>query len=317
MASVNKNVTKQPENKKTTGCKISKGLINFLIFLLVGIILMVATGLAVYFVFCVDPDTNSKDSTVNITTTVPPTTCPTVRPPSYCPTRPVCIDPPLCPVPTAVTCRPRPTTACLPCPTYAPCNAPNCAITCPTTTTTTTTTPKPIVLTESELYSVQSLDLVRRYPVRSYERLQVLIQMLEAGSEYYARAFTSRSCHKDYKFVCKYCTDRYEWLRCVFNNDVQGYAWPNQKFLVKEPNGFPKEFRSRAFESSRVAQFNKGANQLGDAQYLNRWINHEAMALWYEKVGDKVTKHCTACLANEKHLEHLECIVYQGYDRTL
>lgn len=307
----------QPNVNKSAGCKLSKGQINFLIFLLVAIILMVASGLAVYYVFCIPPN-NSE--VVNTTSVTAPTTtaCPTVRPPSNCPTRPVCVNPPLCPLPTAVPCPPRPTPACLPCPTYPPCNAPNCAVTCPPIIITTTTTARPIVLTENELYTNRALDLIRRYPVRSFERLQAAIQVLEAGSEYYFRTFTSRNCHKDYKRVCKVCTDRYVWLRCVFNNNVTGHVLSTSYtnyVLVKEHHTFPKDFRSRAFESARVSQYNGGTYQLEDAQYNNRWSNHEAMALTYDEPNGRKGQ-CTSCEADMRHRFNMECIVYAGYDKS-
>lgn len=288
-------------SSKDEGCCSSRQW-GIFFYIMGGIVLMIVSGLVVYYKFCSPLNTHydKPDMTPYLAAI-----CPPLPPPANCPKRPLCLEPPLCAPQPGRPCPPTPTPPCEPCPTFPPCTKENCGKTCPTIAP--ITVPKPVVLTEKEMLSERTIDLIKRYPVNSFERLQVVTQLLEFTYVKYFDVFQRRNCEHNVKKYCNYCTDRYNYLRCAMqNNVVENYYAdsdsPSRNKLVKEPDDFPSTFRNRAWKTAIYLTFDKSYSVRGE-DYHNQYACRKALSFWYDKPN---RKFCTPC--EDDNYNHMRCM---------
>ena len=265
-----------------------------------GLLLMIVSGVFVYYHFCQgDPaktptavaKTNLPATGVvarnNVCPMLPATNCPNLDTRPLCPALPCLAQPPpLCP--------PAP-----PCPTYAPCSAANC---CPTP-------PPNITMTDNEMVGNTTLNLINRYPVDSYERLQVVMQIMEKWFERYYFIYTRRNCDTAFhQRICVMCNDRYRYLRCVVQNSLNRHM-ETQTRLTHIPESLLWNINEKArWDSTNSAEtdFTKG---LGPADYAHSLYGNMQKAL---SLGKSVTvagtpNYCAPCDGEDREA-HTKCI---------
>nr|CAH0111054.1 unnamed protein product [Daphnia galeata] len=168
-------------------------------------------------------------------------------------------------------------------------------------------------LTETEMTSNTAFSLITRYPVNSYERLQVALQLVEFSLEFWTRTFTLRNCRHDSRRTCAVCKDRYHYLRCIVENDLDSsqeipretrFEGRNQNYVNEPSNNrnriyalmdrldrnnsrqwFQEDIRRRALNSAREEQFHKYTESDVDKwrwglryeEYVPLQINQRAM----------------------------------------
>ena len=341
--------------KKSNSSCLSEEKWYFLLFVFIGLVLMAASGVIVYYKFCIpDIALNPSDGTrIMPGKSLEARNCPPPLPAPNCPpppqNLPFCNAPPPCPAVVALPCPANPAQNCKLCPVHPPCSAANCQPPLPCPTPPAVPVPKEIPrLTEKEITSNTALSLITRYPVNSYERLQVAIQLVEFSLEFWTRAFTLRNCRHDSRRTCTVCKDRYHYLRCIVENDlVSNQEIPretrfddNNQNYVNEPTNnrnriyalmdrldrnnsrqwFQEDIRRRALHSAREEQFHKYTESdvekwrwgLRYEEYVPLQINQRAMTFWIDKAGTPNRRHCTPCEGTSP-LNHMNCTAYPHY----
>ncbi len=156
---------------------------------------------------------------------MPPPNCP--PPPTNLP---FCNAPPPCPAAVALPCPANPTQNCRPWTVHPPSSASNRQPALPCPTRPPVPVPKEIGrLTETEMTSNTAFSLITRYPVNSYERLQVALQLMQFSLEWWVNAFTLQNCHHDNKRVCIQHLTRA--LRSIFTRITMKSALKTFNFL--------------------------------------------------------------------------------------
>jgi hypothetical protein len=190
--------------------------------------------------------------------------------------------------------------------------------------------------------NTRAFDLITRHPVNSYERLQVALQLMEFSIEWWANAFTVRNCIHDIRRVCTVCKDRYHYLRCIVENDLdsnkeipKATRFVNEKYVNEPSNNmnhiyalndrgnrywFPEDIRRRAHHSAKEEQFQKYFETDVDMwkwglrydEYIPLQINQRALSFWIDKAGTPNRRHCTPCEGTNP-LHHMSCTAYPHY----
>lgn len=318
-------------NGRASNCScMSRQKWFFLLFVFIGFILMTATGLIVYYSFCIPTGVETE---IICLPPAPATSCP--APPSNLPP---CTSPPTCPPIAALPCPNSPAQTCRPCPTHPPCTTSNCQPFVCQAQPPTEIRP----LTEPEMTNTRAFDLITRHPVNSYERLQVALQLMEFSIEWWANAFTVRNCIHDIRRVCTVCKDRYHYLRCIVENDLdsnkeipKATRFVNEKYVNEPSNNmnhiyalndrgnrywFPEDIRRRAYHSAKEEQFQKYFETDVDMwkwglrydEYIPLQINQRALSFWIDKAGTPNRRHCTPCEGTNP-LHHMSCTAYPHY----
>lgn len=243
--SVKKNLTSKLMDQSARLALTIGGLI------LLGLLLMTATGLGVYFGFCV-----KAGSTLNSTTSQL-LTC-------NCTIKPKCKVTRLCPVEKAEPCLAHPLmpvpidpNACLT-PCQPECRPENCmnstSYDCPPIPAAppTSTQVPPFHLSPEQLASRTVLEWVTSYPPNSYGRLQVLTQLMEFGVENYVNKMSRRNCDNPFK-ICTFCQDRFEFLRCAMKMKITGnkFGYRNTNKMSALSANFAKDFSYNAYYYSK------------------------------------------------------------------
>lgn len=157
-------------------------------------------------------------------------------------------------------------------------------------------------LTEEQMMSKTVLEWVMTYPPNSYERLQVLTQLMEFGVERYVRQMSRRNCEKPYK-LCTMCNDRFEYLKCAMRMRITAnkLGYKETYKLSRIPSTFLEEYAYNAYWH--------GTN----GGYLKEWSSQGLInafeAFWF--VNDS-GEECTWCSADSNPWKHNDCI-YQPY----
>lgn len=323
----------------------------FLLFVFIGLLLMAASGLITYYLFCTPNIViNPSDGTrIFHGKKLEARNCPPSLPALNCPPRPTnlpfCNSPPPCPAVVASPCTANPAQNCR-CPVHPPCMASNCQPALPCATLPPVPVPNEIRrLTETEMAMNTAFNLITRYPKKSYERLQVAIQVMEYSLEWWVNAFTLRNCRHDNKRICTVCKDRYQYLRCIVENDLHSnkeipketrFDHKNQQYLDETSNNgnrmyafmdrldrdnsrqwFPEDVRRRALHSAKEEQFNKYTESdvekwkwgLRHEEYVPFQINQRALSFWIDKPGTPNRRSCTPCEGTSP-LVHMNCTSY-------
>lgn len=265
--------------------------------ILTGLLLMTATGLTVYFGFCVNqPVTNTTSDTSQLIVcncSLPPP-CPVTR---LCPEE--AVEP--CPLHPIISTTFDPNTCLTPC--QPECHPRNCLLTPPPDCRTTTTTQTPhFRLTDEQMMNQTVLEWVMAYPPNSYGRLQVLTQLMEFGDESYVRVMTRRNCKHPFR-ICTICRDRYQFLRCAMKMKVTA-----NKFGYKNTNKLsrmdPKFAENYAYLSIKQAEFYNRSLDYSTAEGLIGAYR----AFWF--ISDDGSQ-CTWCQDDEDAAKQIRCI-WQG-----
>lgn len=325
-----------PNTKTNLGNGRCKNQFLFSVFVVIGLILMAASGLVVYYVFCVpaQPFTDNAvmDNKVDVSVVCPPPVAPTncPAPPDNLP---LCNFAPTCPPIPAVPCASVPAQACRPCPTHPPCTAWNCQpVTCPTAAP--NRVPNIIGnLSSYEMTNTKAIDLIRRYPPNSYERLQVAVQLMGFSIEWWVNTLTVRNCRFDKRRVCTFCKDRYRYLRCIVENELDSNRYTdresgnaNRIYMFHDRDGrdwFPPNFRHRVDHSTKNEAYTDKQDPNYDVTYGMETDTYEhffktqkALSFWIDRPGTPNRRHCTPCDGNDS-MEHVKCTTYAHFDWAL
>ena len=310
------------------------------------VILMISTGLVVHYGFCQGHSTKSAAnlntqrsafavarSQHNLTFERDATWhCPV---PANCSSVRDC-ERPLCPGEVLLPLQPCPTTPEPPCTQSPPCIQ-QCGTTCAPTGMTRTTEPPNITLTIDDMTRTETVELIKRNPVQSFARLQVIINLMENWFERYHTIYTRRSCgfaanaiynpqpqpapapcdfrQCDSRRICPLCNDRYDYLRCVFLHPVDKAKDPKKNKLISIPSNANQIFNGKAFFSSYDGKFEDKLT--ADPKYLSyadytESLNHNmqgAMSFTFG-TGPKPPA-CTPC-DGEVAKTHMQCITHRG-----
>ncbi|KAI9552453.1 hypothetical protein GHT06_022819 [Daphnia sinensis] len=308
----------------------------FLVFVVIGLILMVVSGLVVYYVFCVPPQPSTGNAVIDNKVDVS-AVCPPPVPPTNCPAPPddlpLCNFAPTCPPIPAVPCTNVAPQACRPCPTHPPCTAWNCQpVVCPTAAP--IHVPNIIGnLSTYDMTNTKAIDLIRRYPPNSYERLQVAVQLMDFSIEWWVNLLTIRNCHFDKRKVCTFCKDRYRYLRCIVENELESNRYTdresgnaNRIYMFHDRDGrdwFPSNFRHRADHSTKNEAYTAKQDPNYDATYGMETDTYEhffktqkALSFWIDRPGTPNRRHCTPCDGSVA-MEHVKCTTYAHFDWAL
>lgn len=279
---------------------------NQLGFILGGIVLggvavSVATGLIVYYVFCVNQLPNANDVIQSqgqlCNCTFPP----------FCPPTRLCSKDPVesCPINPLMPEIPDLNTCIVPC--QPECNERNCKIpppaSCPPIITQAPSKQvPPFHLTRQQFSNQSVLDWVRAYPPNSYGRLQVLTQLMEYGVENYVRMMSRRNCQQPFR-MCTFCQDRYEYLKCAMRTKVTANKLERKEaYILKEiPADFLEKYSYKAYWHSN------GNNYL--LPDSSQSLIDAFQAFWF--AADDGTE-CTWCSKDTNVWRHLDC-VWCGY----
>ncbi len=279
--------------------------------ILVAIVLMIVSGLVVYYGFC-STDAKSVASsdfgsnfTWNNLSKVGSAgrNCP-VLPNPTCPARPTCA-PSACAPPAAQPCPPPAQN----CPTFSPCASHFC-----TTCVPTTTRPRDITLSVANMTGSNTLDIIRPHPPGSYNRLQVVIDLMKNFFEKYYQIHTRRNCEHNHRRICNMCGDRYDYLRCVVIHNVSRQKADSNHKLKPIPEGFNKAYNDKAQGSARSGTWDKGPSSLEGSDYSESLYNNMqgALALEFGPPG-KDAPHCTPC-SGESAVSHMTCVAEKSLD---
>ena len=287
-----------------------KQWIKVIWFLVYSLFLILSTALIVYYAFCQGDPTVSLPANVAAKTTnmARARNCPL---PVVCSSRPKCPEPPLCPLPPAQYCPTTPAPCCSPCASIPPC-VPQCRRTCAPATT--TTVPPNIVLTLDQITGDDALNVIVHHNVRTYARLQAAINLMENWFEKYHNIYTRRSCVDTPKGqvprrqLCPLCTDRYQYLRCIFLHDVNRAKDTSNRKLKAIPAGALEDISKRAYQSSKDSNFIDLSEEfqtkyLSGVQYTQFKNNMKGAMSFLFNEND----YCTPC-ATEDSKEHMKCI---------
>lgn len=270
-----------------------KFILSLIAVIIVGLILMVATGLTVYYGFCPP----GRAGSVVDTHSIPNADCNCPRP-SNCTAEKLCpIEPAeLCPIHPLMPAPPDPNACILPCCTPPPKKTISQWQPAP---------PRPVLpkLTEEEIASKTVLEWVMSTRPNSMERLNVLTQLMEFGVEPYVHAMSRRNCKAPYR-MCTMCrSDRYEYLRCAMRTRVTankfGYSVKNK--LTKVNPNFLEQFAKDAHWMS--LNYN---NYLTLEDYEP--LTEAYRAFWF--IGDDKGKRteCSWCTDAYDPPTHLDCL---------
>ena len=218
--------------------------------------------------------------------------------------------------------------------TLPPCDCAPSPVVCPTT-------PRSIpAMSPQGMAGERPFDLLRgepkntglkpivNYPARSYERLQVAINLMDNYYEPYYDMFTRRKCgfkiDSDQRRICPLCQDRYSYLRCIYDNDLvnQGH---NQTQLNPMSQGTYQSINSKAYKSSVDNKWgvkllwpnektdNQNYLQLSDYSTSQFIANRNAMTLNAHYPGSSTKGDYPKCIpCNVDIGKHGNCIVKPG-----
>ncbi|KAK4005844.1 hypothetical protein OUZ56_010967 [Daphnia magna] len=264
----------------------STGILSLIAVIMVGLILMTATGLIVYYGFC--PVSQTTDSSAATSASK-----------CNCPQLPTCPLRVYCPVEPAEPCPPNPLMP-------APADPSACIPPCCTeqkTISHSTDRPVPEKWTEEQLMNQTVLEWVMAYPPNSMGRLNVLTQLMELGVEPYVRAMSRRNCQAPYR-MCTMChSDRYEFLRCAMRTRVtankHGYKSTNK--LKKMSWDFLKNYAADAYWHSQ-----KYDNLLTRDDYQP--LSDAYRAFWFIGNDGGLSAECSWCRDAFEPSVHMNCI---------
>ena len=158
------------------------------------------------------------------------------------------------------------------------------------------------------------------YKVRSYERLQAAMNLMENYYEPYYEMFTRRKCDGedlpsyfspgDERRICPLCRNRYNYWKCIYENILTSPGDRNQQTLARIPVGTNERFNGKSFLSS-VRGIWGGSDpqymQLADYTTSNFIANRNAMTLIANIPGTNATTKCIPC--DTDILRHGNCLV--------
>lgn len=267
-----------------------KLILSLIAVVVTGLVLMVATGLTVYFGFC--PVNGAADANA----TLPDANCNCPRPPN-CTAHQLCpIEPAeLCPTHPLMPARPNSTTCVRPC----------CTPKKPIAHQWPATRPVMPKLTEEQMTSRSVLEWMTDNRPNSMERLNVLTQLMEFGVEPYIQAMTRRNCKAPYR-MCTMCrSDRYEFLRCAMRTRLTAnkFGYSKSRLAKIQPN-FLEQF---AKDADWLSQDYQGYLTLDDYQPLGDAFR----AFWLvgeETKGSSGRTECTWCSDALDPTVHIDCL---------
>lgn len=253
----------------------TKLIVSITTIVVIGVILMTATGLIVYYGFC--PVSRPVSNTIsNCNCHLP--ACP---PTAYCPIQPaeLCPSHPLMPA-VASTCIP-------------PC--------CINKITYTINPPELEKWTENQLTNQTVLEWVMTYPPNSMGRLNVLTQLMELSIEPYIQAMSRRNCQSPYR-MCTMCqSDRYEFLRCAMRITANKNSHKPTNKLKKINADFLKNYATDAYWHGQ-----KYDNLLTRDDYQP--LTDAYKAFWFVGYVDGVETQCYWCRDAIEPSVHMDCI---------
>nr|CAH0108054.1 unnamed protein product [Daphnia galeata] len=315
----------------------------FLLFVFIGLLLMAASGLITYYLFCTPNIViNPSDGTrIFHGKKLEARNCPPSLPALNCPPRPTnlpfCNSPPPCPAVVASPCTANPAQNCRPCiPVHPPCMASNCQPALPCATLLPVPVPNEIRrLTETEMAMNTAFNLITRHQINSYERLQVAIQVMNIASsggstlshsgtagmiiKGSARCIvendihSNKEIHKETRFDHK----NQQYVEEPSNNGNRMYAFMDRLDRDNSRQWFPEDVRRRALHSAKEEQFNKYTESdvekwkwgLRHEEYVPFQINQRALSFWIDKPGTPNRRSCTPCDGTSP-LVHMNCTSY-------
>ena len=209
------------------------------------------------------------------------------------------------------------------------CVVPPGSVVCPTT-------PRSMDrMTAQQMVNKRPLDLLRGLPpnspfdsnktvytVKSYERLHVIMDLMENYYEPYYEMFTRRKCDgpmlnspADERRICPMCSDRYDYLQCLHNHYLIQQFDNIQTTLKEIPEASSVNWNKNAYESSRKGNWGgKSDLQPTDYNMTQFFANRNAMTLIVHPPGtNSGLERCIPC--NTDFVNHANCIVEAGNDK--
>ena len=189
---------------------------------------------------------------------------------------------------------------------------------------------RPFDLLRGEPKDTTALKESVKYPLRSYERLQVAMDLMKNFYEPYYQMFTRRSCglDADERRICPMCRNRYNYLNCIYDYYLVGQGDKDKQNLVP-PQGQGSDqldFNRHALKSSlenKWAVMTGLLNKVPDDRYLqpgdynkaNFLANRNAMTMIYHVPGRNQTDYPRCIPCNTNIQRHAECLVERGANK--